>query len=706
MTAAVGQAALAAGLVACLLAGMWWGQFAAGLQRGRPAPARVAELAPTVTGGAFAAAVVAAGAMEWALLTHDFSIRYVAENGSRALPTYYTVISLWAALAGSLLLWLVLLTAVTVAVTRSARRQLSALHGWALAVLNLVGAFFFGLALFAGDAFATVSPVPADGPGPNPLLQDHPLMGVHPPLLYVGYVTLTVPFAYALAALITGQTGPVWVAAVRRWTLTGWAALTVAVIMGGWWSYEVLGWGGYWAWDPVENAAVVPWFVATALLHTMLVQARRATLRVWNLSLALATYLLVLVGTFLTRSGVIQSVHSFTQSAVGPVLLGFILVALVVSGVLLVWRSDRLGVDSPLGARLSRESVFLVNNLLLAALALTVLIGTVFPLLAEAIGGQRLSVGAPYFNRITVPLILAILVLMGIGPLVPWGSAGLRSVARRLAGPAAVAVATAGALGLAGVRGLAPLTTFAAAAFVGTAIGWQYVGSVRQVRRRQALSATAAAGRVLSRRRRFYGGMLVHVGVVLAAVAVAASSSYTTAAQRTLHIGESVTVGDYSATLVGIDRHRDARRMWVSARLALSHDGQPVGVYAPALSFYPNSTQAIGTPSVRTTLAGDAYLTLEQTDDARTWAVVNLSVHPLVVWLWISAVVMAAGALVAGWPESRRRRHPLPEDDPAADAPAGAAAAKDDPARDVVAGEATADTPGSDRADEPYAEVP
>ena len=661
MSGSIGQAALAAGLLATVLAAGWWTQLAWRVQRGGPAAKHAAELAPPATALAFGAAVVAVGAMEWALLTHDFSVRYVAENGSRALPTYYTAISLWAALAGSLLLWVLVLTAVTAAVARSTRRERTALHGWALAVLNAVGAFFFGLALFAGHAFDTVSPVPADGPGPNPLLQDHPLMGVHPPLLYLGYVTLTVPFAYAVAALITGQTGPVWVAAVRRWTLTGWAALTLAVIMGGWWSYEVLGWGGYWAWDPVENAAIVPWFVATALLHTMLVQARRATLRLWNLSLALATYLLVLVGTFLTRSGVIASVHSFTQSAVGPVLLGFILVLLVASGGLLVWRSDRLGGDAPLGAQLSRESLFLVNNLLLVALALTVLIGTVFPLLAEAVTGNQLSVGAPYFNRITVPLLLAILVLMGTGPLVPWGRAGLRTVARRLAGPAVLALATGGALGLAGVRGLQPLVAFTAAAFVAACLGWQYVGSVQWLRRRQQVPAPTAAVRVLHRRRRFYGGMVVHAGVALAVVAVAASSSYTTSAQRTLHVGQSVTVGDYSARLVGIERHRDARRMWVSARLVLSHDGEPVGVYAPALNFFRTSTQAIGTPSVRTTPAADAYLTVEQTDDTRTWAVINLSVHPLVLWLWISAVVMAAGAVIAGWPE--RRRRPTRDDD-------------------------------------------
>ena len=658
MTALAGRGALFAGLVAALAAGIWWAQLAARLHR-RSAPAGgLASMAPIATSAAFTAALATAVTMEWALLTHDFSIRYVAENGSRALPTYYTVISLWAALAGSLLLWLVLLTAVTVAVARSVRGRLTPLHAVAMSVLNTVAVFFFGLTLFAGHAFDTISPVPADGPGPNPLLQDHPLMGVHPPLLYLGYVTLTVPFAYAIAALVTGQTGAVWVAAVRRWTLTGWAALTIAIIMGGWWSYEVLGWGGYWAWDPVENAAVVPWFVATALLHTMLVQARRATLRVWNLSLALATYLLVLVGTFLTRSGVIQSVHSFTQSAIGPVLLGFILVVLLVSGGLLVWRSDRLGADSPLGAQLSRESVFLVNNLLLVALAFTVLIGTVFPLLAEAATGQRLSVGAPYFDRITVPLMLAILLLMGVGPLVPWGRADPRALARRLIVPAVLALLTAGTLGLAGVRGLRAVAALAVAVFAATAIASQYGSSVRLVRRRQQVPAPVAAVTVLARRRQFYGGMLVHLGVVVAAVAVTASSSFTHSTQRTLRVGQSMSVDGYTARLVGIDRHHDPRRMWVSARLALSHDGHPVGVYAPALSFYPNSTDAIGTPSVHTTALSDAYLTLSQTDDSRQWAVVNLSVHPLVVWLWISAIVMAAGAAVAGWPQRRRRQLP------------------------------------------------
>jgi cytochrome c-type biogenesis protein CcmF len=624
------------------------------------APRWLIELAVAASLAAFGTAVAATTAMEWALLTHDYSVRYVAENGSRETPTFYTVISLWAALAGSLILWLLILTAVTVVVTRAALRSLVPLHGWALAVLNIVGTFFFGLALFTGHGFDAVSPVPADGPGPNPLLQNHPLMAVHPPLLYVGYVTLTVPFSYAIAALITGRTGRTWVMAVRGWTLTGWSALTMAIILGGWWSYEVLGWGGYWSWDPVENAAVIPWFVATALLHTIAVQTRRDTLRVWNLFLALAAYLLVLVGTFLTRSEVIESVHSFTRSAVGPVLLGFILTVLLVSGFLLVWRSGRLGVDQPVGARLSRESMVLLNNLLLVGLALTVLFGTVFPLLAEAVTGVRLSVGAPYFNRMTGPLILATLVTMGVGPLVPWGRAEPRTVGRRLVMPATVAMATIAVLGLAGVHGLRPLTTFGASAFVAAAIAGQYGRSVGLVRRHQGLNAFRAAVLVLIRRRRFHGGMLVHLGVALAAVAVAASATYIQSSHRTLHVGQSMRVGPYTATLAAIDTHGDSGRTWVVARMRLSRGGHYIGVYAPALTSYPSSTQVIGTPSVRTTLREDAYLTMQGVDKAGNWAMIGMSVRPLVVWLWVSAVVMAAGALIAGWPAARPQRLRLP----------------------------------------------
>ncbi|MPY99268.1 MAG: heme lyase CcmF/NrfE family subunit [Actinophytocola sp.] len=661
MTAQIGHTALLVGMLASAAGCYWW--LVAARAQTQPA-GRDQRLANRWGAGmtllAVLAALVTVAALEWALLSHDFSIRYVAENGSRAVPTYYTVISLWAALEGSLLLWVLVLTGYTAAVLVFASRRGEQFHRWALAVLSALSTFFFGLALFAGNAFHRVAIVPADGPGPNPLLQDHPLMGVHPPLLYLGYVGMAVPFAYAVAALITGHTGGGWVALIRRWTLFAWTCLTIAIFLGAWWAYEVLGWGGYWSWDPVENVSIIPWFVATALVHSVMTQRRRVALRVWNLTLAMAVFLLVLVGTFITRSGVIESVHSFTQSAIGPALLAGIVVVFVGCGVLLLWRADRLGPDDGLGGGLSREAMFLGNNLLLVALALTVLLGTVFPLVAEAVDGTRISVGEPYFNQVAIPLALAVILLMGVGPLVPWGKAAPRALGRRLIGPALVGLTVIGALGLAGLSGITPLITFGLAAFVLSAIGVTVIEGVATVRRGRDVGWWVAARRFAVARRRFLGGMVVHSGVVLAAVAIAASSTYTEQQQRKLEVGETISVGTYGARLVSVDRHRDDRRMWVSARLDMSSDGRALGTEEPELSFYPGrNNRAIGTPSVRTGSTADAYVVVSEADPAGRWAVVSLSVRPLMVWLWVASGVMAVGAVLAGWPTRRRRTRPL-----------------------------------------------
>ncbi|CCG03954.1 heme lyase CcmF/NrfE family subunit [Blastococcus saxobsidens] len=605
------------------------------------------------TGGSLLGAAVAVAVMVDALVQHDFSVRYVAENGGRAVPPYYTVISLWAALEGSLLLWLLVLTALTALAVVRVHPRAGDLHPWAMSVLSALGAFFFALALFAGSAFDRVSPVPADGPGPNPLLQDHPLMGLHPPLLYLGYVGMAVPFAYAVAALVTGRTGPAWVAVVRAWTLTAWACLTAGVVMGGWWAYEVLGWGGYWGWDPVENVSVLPWFTATALLHSIMVQRRRATLRLWNLTLAIATFVLVLFGTFLTRSGVVESVHAFTRSTIGPVLLGFLLAVVLGAGALFLWRSDRLGDDDPLLATVSRETSFLANNLLLAGLAFTILLGTTFPIAVEALTGDRLSVGAPYFTRMTVPLALLVVLLMGLGPLLPWGSAQGRRLAGQLLPSALAGLATIGLLGLSGLDGVGALLTFGLAVFVAGATLTRVVLDVQRTRTLRPGRLAGTVGRTLAQHRRAYGGLLVHLGFVLAAVAVAASSTYSSSATRQLAVGDTVRVGEWTATLQEVRRSADERRMSVAADLLLREDGRDVGVHAPRLSMYPSLSQAVGSPSVRTTLTEDAYLVLTEVDPDAGTATVRLVVNPMVVWLWISVPVMVAGAGVAAWPVRR-----------------------------------------------------
>ncbi|MGH9002864.1 MAG: heme lyase CcmF/NrfE family subunit, partial [Acidimicrobiia bacterium] len=382
--------------------------------------------------------VVAAGAMEWALLSHDFSIRYVAENQSRATPLLYTVASLWGALEGSILLWALVLGGYLTIVTRRFRaRAADPLVAWATLTGLVVAAFFFGLMLGPANPFETLAGViPADGRGPNPLLQNHPLMAIHPPMLYLGYVGFTVPFSFAVAALVTGRVGEGWLVETRRATLVAWGFLSAGIVLGAWWSYEVLGWGGYWAWDPVENASFIPWLTATAYLHSVVVQERRGMLRVWNLSLILATFCLTILGTFLTRSGVINSVHSFTQSAIGPLLLGFLGVAAATGVGLIAWRGDRLRTPGRIDSPVSREGAFLANNLLFAGFAFVVLLGTVFPLLVEAVDNRQLSVGEPYFDQMTLPIGLALLFLMAVAPALPWRAASGEVLRSRLAGPA------------------------------------------------------------------------------------------------------------------------------------------------------------------------------------------------------------------------------------------------------------------------------
>ena len=649
MRSLFGYVTLSAGLGSSILATVWWLAAA----RGRTGMARGAR---QLTWLMLASAAAACAVMVWALVVNDFSVLYVAENGARAVPLYYTVLSLWSALEGSLLLWLLVLAGyITLAMTIVHPRA-EALHPWAMATMCGVAVFFFALALFAGNAFQEVSPVPLDGPGPNPLLQDHWLMGLHPPLLYLGYVGFTVAFGYAVAALVTGRTGRAWVQVTRRWTLAAWAFLTVGVILGGWWGYEVLGWGGYWAWDPVENASILPWFTATALLHSVMVQERRATLRVWNLALACATFLLVLIGTFLTRSGTVASVHAFTQSAIGPVLLGFILFVLVGVGALFIWRAGHLGPDEGLDAVVSRESVFLANNVVLVGLAATVLIGTLFPLLAEAIAGQRLSVGAPYFNRMAVPLALALVVLMGVGPAVSWGVADPRKLGRRLAVPATLGALTVAMLGLAGLRGVWPLLTFGFAGFTAATIVERFAWGARAVHGADNVGWPRALAAATWRRRRLYGGLVAHAGVVMAAVAIAASSNYAIQSEQRLSPGEEMRVGRYTAELIDLTERSDGRRSSIVARVALRDDARDLGVSETMLSFYPRSTQAVGTASVTSRAAEDAYLMLAAVDEDHQWATIRLALNPLVVWLWVSGGVMVAGAALAGLPWPRRSR--------------------------------------------------
>jgi cytochrome c-type biogenesis protein CcmF len=636
MTARVGSFALACAFFAALAGVVLW----LGVAR-RGHDTRTARQASVLL---LVGVAVAVGALEWALVRHDFSVRFVAEQGSRATPVFYTVTSLWSALDGSLLLWLLVLAGYATVLAHRPPRGAEPLHPWAMTVICAVAAFFSALPLFAGHAFDTVDPAPVDGPGPNPLLADHPAMAVHPPLLYAGFVGLVVPFAFALAALVTGDSGRGWVRATRGTTLFAWCCLTAGITLGAWWSYAVLGWGGYWAWDPVENASLLPWLAATALLHSALVQRRQGALPAWTVALAASGFLLVCVGTFVTRSDVLESVHAFTTSAIGPLLLGFVVVLLVTTAALLVWRADRLGAPKPVGAPVSRGTALLVNNLLLLSLAGTVLLGTLFPLIAEAVSGTRLSVGAPWFNRMAVPLAVAVLVLMAVGPVLRWAGDDPASAVRRLAPALLAGALVTAALGLAGAGGIATVLAFGAATAVAVAVGGEWVDTVRR-----------GGVRALARRRRRQGALVAHFGIAVVTVGIAASATYPAVTELRLAPGDEVVVDGVSAQLTGLERTQGPLTMTTAAHLTLWGRGED-GAVTAGLRYYPAHGMTVSAPAIRTGWTRDVYITLLEVDDAATSATVRVAVNPLIAWIWAGGALTALGGVLAGWPRRRPRR--------------------------------------------------
>jgi cytochrome c-type biogenesis protein CcmF len=602
-----------------------------------------------------AGVLVAVGAMEYALITHDFSIRYVADHVARGTPGLFTVTALWGALEGSILLWalwLAIYIAATAVVFR--RRATDPLIAWATVTALVVALFFVGMMTLV----ASVNPfrlvegiVPSDGAGPNPLLQNHPLMAFHPPMLYAGYVGMTIPFAFAIGALVTGRVRDSWLADVRRSTLIAWGCLTVGIVLGAWWSYEVLGWGGYWAWDPVENASLLPWLTATAFLHSVMVQERRGILRVWNISLVVATFCLTILGTFLTRSGVISSVHAFSNSTIGPALLGFLGFVVVIGLGLIAWRADALRAPGSIEDRVSRESAFLANNLLFSAFMLVVLLGTVFPLFAEAVQDRQLSVGEPYFDRMTTPLGLALLFLMAVAPLLPWSGTSDAVLRDRLLVPAwAGAAAMATAL-LLGAGGLANLLAYGFGGFALAGIVRQYALGLRARRRRGASERRLRSlARLVRSRPSLYGGLVVHAGVVVVAVALAASAGSLAREEVRLSPGRSATVEGVTVTYLGSTRSSDAQKTTVAARVRVREGGRTLGTYAPAISSFPNFNGGIGTPSVHTGIVRDVYVTLVSSPDDQGRVTLGVAVNPMILWLWIGGLVMAFGTALAVLP--------------------------------------------------------
>ncbi|MCO5304403.1 MAG: heme lyase CcmF/NrfE family subunit [Microthrixaceae bacterium] len=591
-----------------------------------------------------AGAVLACFAMQRALITRDYTVRYVFEHGSSRTPPLFNVATMWSALDGSILLWAVILAGYTYLVAHKFRRRSSdPLVAWALIVMFVVAVFFFGLMLSATNPFRGVVPPPGyDGPGPNPLLQNHILMAFHPPMLYLGYVGFTVPFAFAVAALVTGRVGEGWLVETRRWTLFAWMFLTAGIVLGAWWSYEVLGWGGYWKWDPVENASFLPWLTATAYIHSVMVQERRGMLRVWNLSLLCATFSLTILGTFLTRSGVVESVHAFSDGTVGPLLLGFFALVVAVSVGLIGWRGDRLRSPGRIDSPVSREGAFLANNVVFAAFAFIVLLGTVFPLIVEAVNGDRLSVGVPYFSRMTMPIGFVLLFLMGVAPVLPWRKGTPELLRDRLWWPAWAGVGSVLLALAVGATGWAALVAFGLGGFAAGS-------AVRQL----ALATRRQGWRGLLGRAN--GGMVVHLGAIVIGVAFAASMSYIRQAELTLEPGRTATVAGHSVEYLGSRTIEADNRVELIARVRVDGDR----VFEPRLNKYRVDGQTIGTPSVRVGPTDDVYLALTKAPSGEGSAIgLRVIVQPLILWLWVGGIVMVVGTLLALFP-GRRRRNPL-----------------------------------------------
>jgi cytochrome c-type biogenesis protein CcmF len=612
----------------------------------------------------FLLVVLAAIAMVGALVTHDFSIQYVARNNALETPLFFTVISLWAALEGSILLWTAILAGAAAYVAWRGTPVLPRLATTALAVLFAMLTFFLLLVTTpAADPFVRGEIVPLNGNGPNPLLQNHPLMGLHPPLLYLGYVLFSVPFAYAIASLILGEGGDRWLVATRRFALVSWALLGVGIVAGSWWSYAVLGWGGYWAWDPVENAAIMPWLVATAYLHSVMVEEKRRLLRSWNLSLVIATFALTILGTFLTRSGVVNSVHAFTQSAIGPLLLGYLVAIVMLSVGLLLWRMPMLRDAGAVGAPLSREAIFLFQNVVFVAATLTVLLGTLYPLIAEALSGAQLSIGRPYFDRVEVPLALALLFLMGIGPQLPWHGASRATLERQFTAPIVAAAGGALLAVATGLGGAFAVLTYALAAFVAATVVQEFARGIRARRTLHGENAGTAFANLLRRSGRRYGGYVVHLGIVLVAVAVATSQSKSVEVEQTVTAGQHFDVAGYTVTYGGLRSVKEPQRDVLVADLAVTGNGADEHL-RPSLLFFPNATQAVGSPGIAAGLRDDVYAILAAYDtSAHSWATIRILVIPLVSWLWLGGAVIGLGAVIAALPQPKRREalRPLAE---------------------------------------------
>ncbi len=590
-----------------------------------------------------------------ALVTNDFSIKYVAAYTSTTLPVRFRLTALWGGMEGSLLFWTLILTTLTSLALFQNRCRNRELMPYVTATAATVTAFFVSLLVFLIPPFALLKFPPAEGTDLNPLLQNY-WMQIHPPALYLGYVSWTIPFGFAIGALATGRLDDLWIRTSRRWCLMAWFFLSLGNLFGARWAYEVLGWGGYWAWDPVENAAFMPLLTGTAYLHSVMIQERKDMLKVWNMTLIILTFALTIFGTFLTRSGVISSVHSFTQSGLGPYFLTFLAFVLLISFGLVAFRIRELRPRHQLDSLLSRESAFLFNNLLFVGIAFATLWGTIFPVLSEWVRGVKITVGPPFFNRVNGPLAVALLLLMGIGPIIAWRRATFRNLVDNFVVPTALGLAVGTAGFACGMRSLSAILVVSFSAFVLYTIAAEFHSGARARGAMLQESYMSAILGLMRKNQRRYGGYVIHVGVVFMFLGVTMSSIYRTEELHTVKKGEQFTIDRYTLKYMDSENKEDSHMAQLIATLDVYENGKQITTLHPEKRFYKRPEQPATEVDMRSTMRDDLYVVLGSIDDQGV-ATFQAYVNPLVWWLWFGGVVLVIGTAIAAFPSKAATLH-------------------------------------------------
>ena len=615
---------------------------------GRNKSPRFLESARRSMWGVFILVSFASFVLMFAFFSRNYQVAYVAQYSNRSLSWFYTAAAFWAGQAGSLLFWGWLLTLFSVIVLVQNQKRNVELLPYTLGIMGLTTFFFLYLAVFKSNPLVLTAHVPQDGTGLNPLLQNI-MMVFHPPSLYIGFVGFTVPFAFAIAALLTKRLDEQWIKSIRRWTLFSWLFLAIGNILGMQWAYVELGWGGYWGWDPVENSSLLPWLTGTAFLHSVIVQERKGMLKIWNISLVVLTFALTIFGTFVTRSGLISSVHAFGVSDLGPLFLGFLALIIFGSAVLLWQRSLLLTSEKKLGSWTSKESSFMLNNLLFVALTAGVFLGTILPTISEAIKGNKMTVGADYFNRMASPIGIAIFLLIGICTLLSWGKTTNRKLLSNFMLPASITAIIIFVLAIFGTTHIGAMIALAVAVFALVTVVLDYVKGIIVRKKNSGLSLLASIASLTKRNQRRYGGHIVHIGVLLLFFGIIGSSAFVTEKSLTVRVGQNIDIGRYNLTYQGIE-HRDAGDLHIDAAVFdVKKGGRSLGRVESQKHYHANFQPATEV-GIRSTLVEDLYIILSQYDNKSGLATISVLINPLVLWMWIGGIVMVIGTIIALWP--------------------------------------------------------